>query len=121
MNDYAVMPIEFDMCREIALFFLDFYWIMLTYDMANATDGAGHAYRSGAPDVTTSFFCGRSYCNCFSFLCDVLFLLSSFFTCMCYLFFYSVRYIVYIDHLYFICSRLGHVFFYFDVFESPHI
>jgi hypothetical protein len=42
--------------------------------MTGAVDGAGHAYHSGAPDVTSGpVFRGGSYCKCFSF-CVVLFM-----------------------------------------------
>ena len=35
--------------------------------MTGAVDVAGHAYPSGAPDVASGYFCGGSYCKCFSF------------------------------------------------------
>ena len=48
-------------------------WNFLTCSVTGAVDGAGHAYHSGAPDVTSGpVFCGGSYCKCFS-VCVVLF------------------------------------------------
>ena len=70
--------------------------------MAGDTGGAGHAYPSGAPDLFF-FFCGNSYCYCFSF---VSLTLSSVFMCNL---FYLVGYVV-VDHLCFTCLRLGQWF-----------
>ena len=52
----------------------NFTWNFFTCSVTGAVDRAGHAYPSGAPDVTSGpVFCGGSYCKCFSF-CVVLFM-----------------------------------------------
>ena len=74
----------------------NFTWNFLTYSVTGAVDGAGHAYHSGAPDVTSGpVFCGGSYCKCFSFcvvlfihfysLCSVVFVYPCLLSCSCVL------------------------------------
>ena len=47
---------RFNISLGTALVLLDYYLIIITSNMTGVAGGAGHAYPSGAPDVTSVFF-----------------------------------------------------------------
>ena len=53
---------------------LTFIWNFLTCSVTGAVDGAGHAYPSGSPDVTSVFFVEVHTVTCASVFCVVSFM-----------------------------------------------
>ena len=93
----CLVRVMFSLCWNHHTFMdFNFTWNFLTCSVTGAVDGAGHAYHSGAPDVTSGpVFCGGSYCKCFSFcvvlfihfysLCSVVFVYPCLLSCSCVL------------------------------------
>jgi hypothetical protein len=72
----ATEKVEFSNLKlpDLTFMNLTFIWNFLTCSVTGAVDGAGHAYPSGSPDVTSGFFVEVHTVTCASVFCVVSFM-----------------------------------------------